>query len=116
MTSPGNGEIVSINISDKTGVRKTPVNEASLTAGMGISGDAHGTDKGDRWHRQVSLLAMESIKKMVAQGLDVGPGDFAENITTSGIDLLALPIGEKIRIGRDAILRITQHGKECHDR
>ncbi len=116
VTSPRRGEILSINISDKTGMRKTPVEQVSLNIGTGISGDAHGTNKGDKWHRQVSLLAMESIKKMVEQGLDVGPGDFAENITTNGIDLLALPIGEKIRVGSEVVLRITQHGKECHDR
>jgi MOSC domain-containing protein YiiM len=79
---------------------------------FGLKGDAHGGP----WHRQVSLLANESIEKMRAMGLNVGYGDFAENITTEGIDLVHLPIGTKIRIGNSVILRVTQIGKECHER
>jgi len=101
--------IESINISRDKGGRKSPAGRALLKAGHGIEGDGHAGD----WHRQVSLLAVESIAKMRAKGLDVGPGDFAENITTAGIDLLALPIGARLRIGA-ATLEVTQHGKECH--
>lgn len=68
------------------------------------------------WHRQVSLLAVESIEKMKALGLDVGPGDFAENITTSGINLVDLPLGTRLKIGPEAVGEVTQIGKECHSR
>ncbi len=79
---------------------------------FGLAGDAHAGP----WHRQVSLLANESIEKMRAMGLKVGYGDFAENITTEGIDLVHLPIGTEIRIGDSVLLRVTQIGKECHER
>jgi MOSC domain-containing protein YiiM len=101
--------IESINISRDKGERKSPVGSAELKAGHGIVGDGHAGD----WHRQVSLLAMESIEKMQAKGLDVAAGDFAENITTVGIDLLGLPVGTRVRLGT-ATLEVTQHGKECH--
>jgi len=107
------GKIVSINISDKKGVRKKPVDEAVITEDYGIQGDAHASSK---WHRQVSLLALESIKKMQEMGLDVKPGDFAENITTEGIDLMSLPLGTRMRIGKDVIGEVSQIGKECHTR
>ena len=84
------GKIVSINVSERKGVRKKPLKEVFLKADYGIEGDAHASSA---WHRQVSLLALESIRKMQEKGLDVKPGDFAENITTEGLDLLALPIG-----------------------
>lgn len=79
---------------------------------MGLLDDAHAGFA----HRQVSLLAEESIAKMTAQGLDVGPGDFAENLTTRGIDLVNLPAGTRLQVGSEAIIRVTQIGKECHDR
>ncbi len=104
-------KIISINISDKKGVRKKEVPEASLKENYGIEGDGHASEK---WHRQVSLLAIESIKKMQDKGLDVGQGDFAENITTEGIDLPSLPIGTKMTIGDDAEAEVSQIGKECH--
>lgn len=106
-----NGKIVSINTSEKKGVRKKEVPEVSLKENYGIEGDAHASEK---WHRQVSLLAIESVKKMQDMGLDVGPGDFAENITTEGIDLPSLPIGTKMTIGDDAEAEVSQIGKECH--
>jgi MOSC domain-containing protein YiiM len=68
------------------------------------------------WHRQVSLLALESIKKMRDMGLDVKPGDFAENITTEGLDLVSLPLGTKINIGGAVVGEVSQIGKECHTR
>lgn len=107
------GKIISINVSDKKGMRKTPVEEVSVRTGHGIEGDAHASDK---WHRQISLLALESIKKMQDKGLDVGPGDFAENITTEGIDLVGLPVGTKMAIGDSVEAEVSQIGKLCHSR
>lgn len=108
-----NAKVVSINISDKKGVRKKTVNAVVLKKDYGIENDAHASEK---WHRQISLLALESIKKMQAMGLNVGPGDFAENITTEGIDLLDLPIGTKIIIGENVAIEVSQIGKVCHTR
>lgn len=105
------GKVVSINISEKKTVRKKPVERARVEKDHGIIGDAHAGD----WHRQVSFLALESIEKMRAKGLKVGPGDFAENVTTEGIDLLSLPLGSRFQIG-PAVFEVTQHGKECHTR
>ena len=107
------GKVIAINTSDKKGVRKKPVPEARINADFGIEGDAHAS--GD-WHRQVSLLALESIAKMQAKGLDVGPGDFAENITTEGIDLPSLPIGTKLTLGDGIEGEVSQIGKVCHNR
>jgi MOSC domain-containing protein YiiM len=108
-----NGKVVSINISTKKGMRKTPVQEVLIAENMGIEGDAHASSE---WHRQVSLLAIESIQKMQDKGLDVKSGDFAENITTEGIDLVSLPVGTNLRIGRDVAAEVSQIGKECHKR
>jgi len=105
------GTILAVCTSPKTGMRKKNVGQAQFIRQFGIEGDAHGKST---THRQVSLLAMESIKKMQDLGLDVGPGDFAENLTTEGVDLLALPLGAKIKIGAEVELEISQHGKECH--
>lgn len=107
------GRIVSINVSNKKGIRKTPVEEATVFENKGIAGDAHASSE---WHRQVSLLSIDSIKKMQAMGLDVKPGDFAENITTEGIDLLSLPIGTRMKIGAEVIGEVSQIGKQCHSR
>ena len=104
--------IHAISISKTKGVRKDNVTTAVLRPDHGIVSDAHA----GQWHRQVSLLAKESIDKMVQRGLKVGPGDFAENITTEGIDLPALPIGGRLRLGSDVLVEVTQIGKECHDR
>lgn len=105
------GKIGAISISDRKGIRKTNVPSGELKVNHGIVGDAHA----GVWHRQISLLAQESIDKMVAQGLNVKSGDFAENITTTGVDLLSLPIGSKINLG-SATLTISQIGKVCHNR
>ncbi len=107
-----NGTIKAISISEKRGTRKSNVASARLKTDFGIEGDAHGGD----WHRQISLLAAESIAKMKAKGADVGPGDFAENITTDRIDLLSLDMGGRLRLGATAEIEITQFGKECHTR
>lgn len=104
------GKIVAVCTSPKKGMRKKNIGKGTLQVKFGIEGDAHGGD----WHRQVSLLAMESIQKMQAKGLDVGPGDFAENLTTEGIDLVSLPIGTKLKIGENGLGEVTQIGKECH--
>lgn len=106
------GEVVSVNISDSKGVRKNRVEEALLLPEHGIESDAHSGN----WHRQVSLLASESIDKMRDKGLVLDAGDFAENITTRGIDLLSLPVGTRVRVGADVLLEISQIGKECHER
>lgn len=107
------GRIISINLSENKGVRKSPVPEARVIEGRGIEGDAHASEK---WHRQVSLLALESIRKMQRMGLDVGPGDFAENITTEGIDLMGLPVGTRLAIGGAVEAEVSQIGKQCHTR
>ncbi|WP_306536199.1 MOSC domain-containing protein [Geobacter sp.] len=104
-------KVVAVCISKNKGERKTPVASVELRENHGIVGDAHAGE----WHRQVSLLATESIAKMRAMGLDVDSGDFAENITTEGIDLPALPIGTRLTVG-ETLLEVTQIGKECHTR
>ena len=106
------GEIVAVCMSANKGERKVDSGAGLLVQGFGLAGDAHGGD----WHRQVSLLATESIAKMQAAGLDVGPGDFAENLTTRGLDLCHLPVGTRLRIGSGALLEISQIGKICHER
>ena len=106
------GKIRAISVSKEKGTQKTNVPEAELKVDCGIVGDAHA----GKWHRQVSLLAFESIEKMVAMGADVSPGNFAENITTEGLDLLALPLGGKLRLGDSVVVEITQFGKKCHSR
>jgi MOSC domain-containing protein YiiM len=103
--------VVATCISEHKGERKKPVEAVELREEHGIVGDAHAGD----WHRQVSLLASESIDKMRALGLDVDSGDFAENITTVGIDLVSLPVGTRLQIG-GTLLEVTQIGKECHTR
>jgi MOSC domain-containing protein YiiM len=106
------GKILAVNISEEKGTKKTNIQSCALLKDFGLKGDAHAGP----WHRQVSLLANESIEKMRAMGLNVGYGDFAENITTEGIDLVHLPIGTTIRIGDSVVLQVTQIGKECHER
>ena len=103
--------VLAVCISENKGERKKPVETVELRENHGIVGDAHAGD----WHRQVSLLAQESIDKMRELGLDVSAGDFAENITTSGIALPTLPIGTRLQIG-ETLLEVTQIGKECHTR
>ena len=104
-------QIVAVCISEKKGERKTPVASVELRTEHGLIGDAHAGD----WHRQVSLLAHESIEKMQAMGLDVDSGDFAENLTTKGIELFTLPVGTHLKVGV-TLLEVTQIGKECHTR
>lgn len=106
------GKIVAVCTSVDKGMRKKNIGEGKLVKEYGLEGDAHA----GKWHRQVSLLASESIQKMKDKGLLVGPGDFAENLTTEGIDLVSLPLGTIIKIGADSLVEVTQIGKECHNR
>ena len=110
--SDASGTIVAISVGERRGIRKENVASAELRTGHGIEGDAHAGEP----LRQVSLLAGESIAKMTAAGLDVGPGSFAENITTDGINLADLAVGDHLRLGGSVELEVTQLGKECHDR
>ena len=110
MSNP-KGKILAVNIADQKGCKKTNVGYGQFIEDFGIQDDAHaGTAI-----RQVSLLAQESIDKMKAKGLDVTYGDFAENLTTEGLDLPSLPIGTKMRVGSGVLLEVTQIGKVCHD-
>ncbi len=106
------GRILAVNTSEDKGTKKKNIRSCLALKDFGLKGDAHAGP----WHRQVSLLANESIQKMKDMGLDVGYGDFAENITTEGVDLVHLPVGTEIRIGGSVVLKVTQIGKVCHDR
>ncbi len=105
-------EVLAVNVSDKKGTKKKTVEKCVVLKEHGIEGDAHA----GKWHRQVSLLAVESIDKMQAKltNITLEYGDFAENITTRGIDLKNLPIGTRLKVGDDVLLEVTQIGKECH--
>lgn len=103
-------QVVSVCISEKKGTKKHPVAEISLRPHHGIAGDAHAGD----WHRQVSLLANESVDRMRKEGLTLAAGDFAENILTEGLTLRTLPVGTVLRAG-EVRLEVTQIGKECHN-
>jgi len=106
------GIIKAVSISERKGMRKKNVPSVELRESFGIVGDAHA----GVGNRQVSLLAQESIEKMRAKGLKVNAGDFAENITTQGIELMDLAVGAKLQLGDGAILQLTQKGKECKTR
>ncbi len=103
--------IVALSVSAERGGPKTNVDHVRLIEDWGIEGDAHA----DHWHRQVSLLAVESIDTMRAKGAHVAPGSFAENITTAGIDIPHLQVGDRLVSG-EVELEITQIGKVCHAR
>ena len=105
------GKIIAVCTSEKKETMKKPVDEVTLEEDYGVSGDAH-ADR--QTHRQVSLLAVESIDKMRGKGLELNYGDFAENITTEGIDLISLPVGTRLRAGDEVVLEMSQIGKECH--
>jgi MOSC domain-containing protein YiiM len=104
------GRIVAVSVSDRKGVVKHNVPQARLLVEHGLEGDAHA----EGGIRQVSLLAQESIDKMRAAGAQVHPGDFAENLTTLGLDVCALPLGTRLKVGTEVELEITQIGKTCH--
>ncbi len=103
--------VLAVCTSEKKGMKKKPVDEVVIKEYYGVVGDAHADCL---THRQVSLLAIESIDKMRSKGFDLNPGDFAENITTEGIDLVSMPIGTRIKAGNEVVLEMTQIGKECH--
>ena len=109
MSHPPDGRVRSVNVSEKKGVQKKPVDAVTLVVEHGIEDDAHAGP----WHRQVSLLADESAQKMRDAGGDVDVGDFGENITTEGIRVCDLPVGARLRLG-PALVEVTQIGKECH--
>lgn len=102
--------IVAVSVSDRKGVVKHNVPQARLLVEHGLEGDAHA----EGGIRQVSLLARESIDKMRAAGAQVNPGDFAENLTTLGLDVCVLPVGTRLKVGMEVELEITQIGKTCH--
>ena len=104
-------KILAVCTSEKKGIKKNPVEEVIIKEDYGVAGDAH-ADR--QTHRQVSLLAIESINKMRQLGFELKPGDFAENITTEGIDLVSLPVGTRILAGDKVVLEMSQIGKECH--
>ncbi|MGM9563225.1 MAG: MOSC domain-containing protein [Faecousia sp.] len=103
-------KVTAVCISERKGTRKHEVPSIRVQCGHGIVGDAHAGN----WHRQISLLAEESVDKMRALGLTLQPGDFAENILTRGLELKSLPIGTRLRVG-ETLLEVTQIGKKCHN-
>ena len=104
--------LLAVCISKKRGTAKRDIGSCRLIEGKGLEGDAHA----GFGHRQVSLLARESADKMREKGAEIANGDFGENLTTEGIELKSLPIGTRLRVGDEVLLRVTQIGKECHDR
>lgn len=106
-------KIIAVCTSQKKGIKKKAVASGILRKNYGLIGDAHADNQ---THRQMSLLAQESIDKMRQLGLEVVAGDFAENLTTEGIDIVSLPVGTRLSIGKEIILEISQLGKECHHR
>ena len=106
----GTPRVLAVCISEKKGLRKVPVKEITVKCHHGIVGDAHAGD----WHRQISLLADESVDLMRGKGVDLDAGIFAENILTEGIDLKRLPVGTRLRIGETEV-EVTQIGKQCHN-
>ncbi len=104
-------KIITVCSSRGKGTKKEPVAEGVLKEDYGLVGDAHADCC---THRQVSLLAIESINKMRSLGFEVVPGDFAENLTTEGIDLVSLPVGSRVSVGDEVVLAVSQIGKECH--
>jgi MOSC domain-containing protein YiiM len=104
--------IIAVCTSEKKGTKKKALKEGTLKAGYGLISDAHANPES---HRQVSLLALSSIEKMRNLGANVSSGDFAENLTVEGMELFTLPIGTRLNVGKDAVLEITQIGKECHE-
>jgi molybdopterin adenylyltransferase len=110
------GKVLSINISSEKGKKKTPIDKAHIIQGYGIEGDVHAGN----WHRQISLLSKNSIDKMKAmmqrkgKTISINYGDFAENLTIEGVDLLTIPIGSTIKTSGGVMLEVTQIGKKCH--
>ena len=106
------GKIVAICISEKKGVQKKDIKKCRLIENYGLEGDAHAGP----WHRQISLLSIEGRLVMENKGIKLDAGDFGENVLTEGIDFANIMVGNELRLGGDALVRVTQIGKECHDR
>jgi MOSC domain-containing protein YiiM len=108
-------KIIAVCTSENKGQKKHDIREGVLKEDHGLVGDSHACDGN---HRQLSLLSMTSVEKMRKLGIDVGPGDFAENLTVEGEELVLykLPIGKRLKVGKDIVLEVTQIGKTCHDR
>jgi len=104
-------KIIAVCRSDAKAVSKKPVDEGLFKEDYGLVGDAHAASD---THRQVSLLSLASIEKMRRLGLELSAGDFAENLTVEGLDLVSLPVGTRLALGKGVILEVTQIGKECH--
>jgi MOSC domain-containing protein YiiM len=105
------GTVVAVCRSEQTGTRKEPCGEGIFIEDYGLERDAHAAQG---IARQVSLLAEASIEKMKGQGLELNPGDFAENLTVGGMELFSLPVGTRLRVGGEVVLEISQIGKACH--
>ena len=106
------GIVIAVCTSERKGMPKEDVGRGLLVKEHGLEGDVHAGN----WHRQVSLLSMSSINKIKEQGLEIENGDFAENLTVDGLDVWTLPVGTRLTVGREALLEVTQIGKECHAR
>jgi len=106
------GSVAAISTSSKKGTKKTNVESAVLRENYGIEGDAHAGN----WERQISFLDLSSVQKMQGRGMEINPGDFAENITTKSISFAEAKLGDIIKIGESVRICITKKGKECHDR
>jgi len=104
------GKILAVCRSEKKGTVKKEISEGLLIRDFGLKKDAHS----GKWHRQVSLLGIESINKMRDKGFELSFGDFAENLTVEGLPLYQLSLGTKLKIGEEVLLEVTQIGKECH--
>ena len=106
------GRIVNVCISEKKGTQKHPIDEGEFIVEFGLKGDAHA----GKWHRQVSLLALEKIEDFRNKGGNVDFGAFGENLVIEGFELNKLPVGQRLTVGDDVLLEVTQIGKECHDK
>ena len=106
------GVVIAVCMSERKGMPKEDVGRGLLVKEHGLEGDVHAGN----WHRQVSLLSVSSINKIKEQGLEIENGDFAENLTVDGIDVWTLPVGTRLTVGQEALLEVTQIGKECHAR
>ena len=106
------GIVIAVCTSERKGMPKEDVGRGLLVKEHGLEGDVHAGD----WHRQVSLLSVSSINKIKEQGLEIENGDFAENLTVDGLDVWTLPVGTRLTVGQEALLEVTQIGKECHAR
>lgn len=106
------GKIVAICISEKKGVQKKDIKKCRLIENYGLEGDAHAGS----WHRQISLLSIEGRLVMENKGIKLDAGDFGENVLTEGVDFANIMVGNELRLGGDALVRVTQIGKECHER